>query len=130
MSWKVSYSEVNPLENRRPDQLAQGRPWDRETGMRPHSPPRQHCRRPIYERVDFKEEEHEMEFPTVLRPLHTYIMVGLIGVAFMLQACMMGPNYTRPETAKADSWRLTTSSAESMANLPWWDLLKDPALQQ
>lgn len=71
-----------------------------------------------------------MEFPTVLRPLHTYIMVGLIGVAFMLQACMMGPNYTRPETAKADSWRLTTSSAESMANLPWWDLLKDPALQQ
>ncbi|MGH7184606.1 MAG: TolC family protein, partial [Nitrospiraceae bacterium] len=42
---------------------------------------------------------------------------------------MMGPNYTRPETAKADSWRLTTSTAESIANVPWWELLKDPALQ-
>src|SRR6187549_3511635 len=62
--------------------------------------------------------------------VHIHIMVVVMGVAFMLQACMMGPNYTRPETAKADSWRLTTSSAESFANLPWWELLKDPALQQ
>ncbi len=58
-----------------------------------------------------------------------YIMVVVIGVAFMLQACMMGPNYTRPETPKADSWRVTTSTAESIANLPWWELLKDQTLQ-
>jgi len=58
-----------------------------------------------------------------------YIMVVLACVSFMQQACMMGPNYSRPETAKADSWRLTTSTAESIANVPWWELLKDPALQ-
>ena len=56
-------------------------------------------------------------------------MVVLIGVSFMIQACKMGPDYTRPETAKADSWRLTTSMAESIANLPWWELLKDQTLQ-
>jgi multidrug efflux system outer membrane protein len=42
----------------------------------------------------------------------------------------MGPDYTRPETAKADTWRLTAAGAESIANLPWWELLKDQALQQ
>jgi len=73
-----------------------------------------------------------LAFLAVMRPLprYRYIMVALMGVAFMLQSCMMGPNYTRPETAKADSWRLTTSAAESIANLPWWELLKDPSLQQ
>lgn len=62
-------------------------------------------------------------------PGRLYIMVALMSVAFMQQACMMGPNYARPETAKADSWRLATTTAESIANLPWWELLKDPALQ-
>jgi len=42
----------------------------------------------------------------------------------------MGPDYTRPETTKAESWRLTPANAESIANLPWWELLKDQALQQ
>jgi multidrug efflux system outer membrane protein len=58
-----------------------------------------------------------------------YIMVVFLGVAFLLQGCKMGPDYTRPETPKADSWRVTPSTAESIANLPWWELLKDEALQ-
>ena len=58
-----------------------------------------------------------------------YIMVAVTGVAFLLTACMMGPDYKRPETPSADSWRLTTSTAESIANMPWWELLKDQALQ-
>src|SRR5262249_44408108 len=59
-----------------------------------------------------------------------YIMVVFASVAFLLSACMMGPDYTRPDTPKADAWRLTPSTAESIANLPWWELLKDQALQQ
>ena len=59
-----------------------------------------------------------------------YIMVVFAGVAFLHTACMMGPDYTRPDIPKADSWRLTAATAESMANLPWWELLKDQALQQ
>ena len=61
---------------------------------------------------------------------HLYIMVIFAGVAFLLTACKMGPDYTRPEIPKADSWRVSASTAESFANLPWWDLLKDPELQR
>ena len=59
-----------------------------------------------------------------------YIMVVFTGVAFLHTACMMGPDYTRPDTPKADAWRLAPSTAESFANLAWWELLKDQALQQ
>ena len=100
--------------------------------MRLNQSPSRQCRRPMRVRVEFKEEGTEMDLTLDAREmrerrdrggqtarLSIYIMVALIGVAFMQQACMMGPNYTRPETAKADSWRLTTSTAESIANLPW-----------
>ena len=59
-----------------------------------------------------------------------YIMVVFSGVAFLLPACKMGPDYTRPETPKAESWKVTASTAESIANLPWWELLKDQELQR
>ncbi len=49
---------------------------------------------------------------------------------FLLNACMMGPNYTRPETPSGDSWRMAPATAESIANLPWWELLKDQELQK
>ena len=42
----------------------------------------------------------------------------------------MGPNYARPETATGESWQIAPATSESIANLPWWELLKDPALQQ
>ncbi|HET9605700.1 MAG TPA: hypothetical protein VFO87_01535, partial [Nitrospira sp.] len=50
----------------------------------------------------------------------------LAGLFFLviLSACKMGPDYTRPETEKADPWRLAPAAAESIANLPWWELLK------
>jgi multidrug efflux system outer membrane protein len=43
---------------------------------------------------------------------------------------MMGPDYKRPETPAADSWRMAPATAESLANLPWWELLKDQELQK
>ena len=46
-----------------------------------------------------------------------------------LSSCMMGPDYKKPETPAGDAWRLTPATAESLANLPWWDLLKDQELQ-
>lgn len=46
-----------------------------------------------------------------------------------LSACMMGPNYKKPETQAGEAWRLTPATAESLANLPWWELLKDQELQ-
>ncbi|MGH7260389.1 MAG: efflux transporter outer membrane subunit [Nitrospiraceae bacterium] len=51
-------------------------------------------------------------------------------LAAVLPGCLMGPDYKRPETPQAESWRVTPSTSESMANLPWWELLKDESLQQ
>jgi multidrug efflux system outer membrane protein len=55
-------------------------------------------------------------------------MMSLVTV-FSLSACMMGPNYQRPDIPPAEAWRLSPSTSESIANLPWWDLLRDPTLQ-
>ena len=46
-----------------------------------------------------------------------------------LSACMMGPDYKKPEPPAGDAWRITPATAESLANLPWWELLKDQELQ-
>jgi multidrug efflux system outer membrane protein len=46
-----------------------------------------------------------------------------------MTACKMGPDYTRPETPSAESWRVSPSTSESIANMAWWDLLKDQELQ-
>ncbi|HET6675174.1 MAG TPA: efflux transporter outer membrane subunit, partial [Nitrospiraceae bacterium] len=48
----------------------------------------------------------------------------------LLGACKMGPEYMRPETQSEDAWRMAPASAESLANLPWWELLKDEELQK
>jgi outer membrane protein, multidrug efflux system len=57
-------------------------------------------------------------------------LLSLVLLMAMAGACKMGPDYTRPETPKVDTWRLAPAAAESIANLPWWELLKDQALQQ
>jgi hypothetical protein len=53
--------------------------------------------------------------------------VSAIAIVAVLAACMMGPDYKRPETAASDSWRVHPATTESIANMAWWDLLKDPS---
>lgn len=62
-------------------------------------------------------------------PTSTACRALLTCLTLMLSACKMGPDYVRPETPSADSWRVKSSTAESIANLPWWELLKDAELQ-
>ena len=59
------------------------------------------------------------------------ILVLFIGCVF-LTSCAMGPDYQRPPTEVAERFRLAEGSADlpSVANLPWWDLLRDEQLQQ
>jgi len=76
------------------------------------------------ERRDIQETRERQGY----LPCHA-ILASLTCLALTLPGCMMGPDYKRPETPKADAWRLTPSTAESIANLPWWELLKDEALQ-
>lgn len=57
-----------------------------------------------------------------------WMIMGIVAV-LSLDGCMMGPDYKRPETPPAEAWRLAPATAESIANLPWWELLRDETLQ-
>lgn len=52
--------------------------------------------------------------------------------SFLFVACAVGPDYTRPDLPTPERFRMaeSTQETESFANLPWWDLLHDPALEQ
>jgi multidrug efflux system outer membrane protein len=57
-------------------------------------------------------------------------LVIIMTAWLVLTACKMGPDYARPDTPSGDTWRMAPAAAESIANLPWWGLLKDPDLQR
>ncbi|HSN05590.1 MAG TPA: efflux transporter outer membrane subunit [Nitrospira sp.] len=54
-----------------------------------------------------------------------------LGLSFLLASCAMGPDYERPKTETGDRFRMAEAPADapSLANLPWWDLLRDEQLQ-
>jgi multidrug efflux system outer membrane protein len=47
----------------------------------------------------------------------------------MLTSCAMGPDYKRPKLPAPESFRMTETEGASIANLPWWQLLRDDELQ-
>jgi multidrug efflux system outer membrane protein len=51
-------------------------------------------------------------------------------LALFLTACAMGPDYTRPKVSAPESFRMAGKEGESIANLPWWELLRDEELQK
>jgi multidrug efflux system outer membrane protein len=48
----------------------------------------------------------------------------------LLASCAMGPDYSRPPIDTADKFRMTQIEGQSIANLPWWELLHDDELQR
>src|SRR6185369_7188926 len=60
-------------------------------------------------------------------------MRKLVGVALpllMLTGCKVGPNYKRPVITTPNTYYTDTSpQANSIADLGWWELFKDPVLQ-
>ncbi|MBH0179974.1 MAG: TolC family protein, partial [Nitrospira sp.] len=61
-------------------------------------------------------------------------MRALVVVAFsvLMLSCTMGPNYERPKMDMEDRFRMAEgpSDAPSLANVAWWDLMRDEQLQQ
>ncbi|MDX2251564.1 MAG: efflux transporter outer membrane subunit [Nitrospira sp.] len=59
-------------------------------------------------------------------------LVLAIGFSLVLLSCAMGPDYERPKTDMEDRFRMADGSpdAPSLANLSWWELLRDEQLQQ
>jgi len=53
-------------------------------------------------------------------------------VAFLIGGCTVGPNYSRPTIPVPDNHRgaLDSPQAESLADIPWWQLFNDPVLQE
>src|SRR5439155_12804980 len=51
---------------------------------------------------------------------------------FLLTGCTLGPDYLRPKILIPDNHRgvVGAPAAESLADLPWWELFRDPALQE
>jgi outer membrane protein, multidrug efflux system len=58
------------------------------------------------------------------------VLASLALLAALLPGCLMGPDYKRPDTPQAESWRVPPATSGSIANLSWWELLKDESLQQ
>jgi multidrug efflux system outer membrane protein len=50
----------------------------------------------------------------------------------LLAACAVGPDFTRPDATTPDAFRMAEpgGDAASIANTPWWELLKDQELQK
>lgn len=56
-------------------------------------------------------------------------MVWLLPI-LLLTSCAMGPDYARPRIDMADNFRMSETEGQSIANLPWWELLHDEELQR
>ena len=56
--------------------------------------------------------------------------LGLLPCALLLAGCKLGPNYKRPAIISPDNYRFaTTLTTNSLGDLPWWQVFKDPVLQ-
>jgi multidrug efflux system outer membrane protein len=56
-----------------------------------------------------------------------------LAASMFLTACTVGPKYQRPKVQLPATYRGAAPHTEqqaSMADLPWWELFKDPALQE
>jgi multidrug efflux system outer membrane protein len=56
----------------------------------------------------------------------------IVVFVFLLSGCMVGPDYSRPPVLIPDNFRgiVGAPTAESFADLPWFDVFRDPVLQE
>ncbi len=67
----------------------------------------------------------------VLRRASISRLAAPVGAALMFTGCTLGPDYKRPEMPTPGQYRFVTNAAEaqSMADLPWWEVFEDEILQ-
>ncbi|AEJ00002.1 RND efflux system, outer membrane lipoprotein, NodT family [Nitrosomonas sp. Is79A3] len=58
-----------------------------------------------------------------------WLRILLVLPGLLLTACAMGPDYIRPQVDVAGKFRMEAMEGESVANLRWWELLRDETLQ-
>ena len=58
--------------------------------------------------------------------IYTYLFL-LIGIV-LVQSCKVGPNFLQPEEKTSEEFRFSNNTTDSIINLKWWELFKDPVL--
>ena len=59
-------------------------------------------------------------------------LLALAALSVLLISCAMGQDYSRPDIATSDSFRMAGEEKDlpSLANVPWWELYHDEELQK
>ena len=52
----------------------------------------------------------------------------LLVIVGWVAGCAVGPDYKRPEILAPTDWRNGPEGRDSLGDLGWWELFKDPAL--
>ena len=86
-------------------------------------PPRLEPSQPLSRRIDLGERGDHMK-------TNEYKNLFLLFALVLIAGCAMGPNYKRPALDTPANYRFASSQAtNSFGDLPWWQVFKDPALQ-
>src|SRR3982751_1256827 len=56
--------------------------------------------------------------------------IFLLLPSLLLMSCAMGPDYVRPHIETSERFRMAETEGQSIANLPWGELLRDEELQR
>ena len=62
--------------------------------------------------------------------IRTFAPVIELSLLLLLNACMVGPAYNRPEVALPVSWELSSEQVAAIANPRWWEQFGDPELNR
>jgi len=66
------------------------------------------------------------------RTVSSRVLVAMLSIAIVLPGCAVGPNYKRPAVDVPADFRSAEGPSQqaSLADLPWWEVFKDPRLQE
>jgi multidrug efflux system outer membrane protein len=67
----------------------------------------------------------------MMRSVASTNLAAVTALALVSAGCLVGPNYKRPELASPQQFRFVEGpQAESLADVPWFTVFDDPALQE
>jgi outer membrane protein, multidrug efflux system len=65
-----------------------------------------------------------------MNPRFLFQVFGILAGLAIFGGCAVGPNYKRPAVQSPDNFRFTENqTTNSLGDLPWWKVFKDPILQ-
>jgi len=56
--------------------------------------------------------------------------LAMLASASFVAGCAVGPDYSRPDVATPEKWRIDYPEAAGVANPRWWEQFEDPVLNQ